>query len=191
MCPGPTSAIVEAWIILAWRSESNRQVGRKTGDAGNAAPGALVAPDLLQTSLLGGRPEFLGPPVVLMKKLVFFAALALGVLPLTAKAFGGHMGGGHLGMGPRGSSRPAFGHDFRDPGRGFAFRHDGRFDGRAFAPDGRFFRDRRAFFLRHHRRFFRSDFAFIGFGFPYPYDPFYPFYPYPYIPYYPYSYYPY
>lgn len=141
----------------------------------------------LQTSLSGGRPEFLGPPVALMKKLgVFLAAMALGTLPLTAEAFGGHMGGGHLGMGPRGFSRPAFGHDFRDPGRGFAFRNDGRFDGHAFARDGRFFRDRRAFFFRHHRRFFRSDFAFIGFGFPYPYDPFYPFYPYPYYPYYPY-----
>jgi hypothetical protein len=119
-----------------------------------------------------------------MKKFgVFLAAAALGALPLTAAAFGGHMGGGrpgmamgHLGMmGPHAFNRPAFGHDFRGPGGGFAFRHDGRFDGRAFARDGRFFRDRRAFFFRHHRRFFRSDFAFIGFGFPYPYYPFYPY----------------
>jgi hypothetical protein len=126
-----------------------------------------------------------------MKKLgVFLAVAALGALPLTAEAFGGHMGGGSRGMGPHGFNRPAFGDGFRGLGRrdGFAFRRDGRFDGRAFARDGRFFRDRQEFFFRHHRRFFRSDFAFFGFGFPYPYYPYYPdpYYPYPYYPYYPY-----
>jgi hypothetical protein len=119
-----------------------------------------------------------------MKKLgVFLAAAALGALPLTAAAFGGHMGGGRPGMamghpgmvGPHGFNRPAFGHGFRGPG--FAFRHDGRFDGRAFAHDGRFVGHHREFFFHHHRHFFRSDFAFFCFGFSYPYYPYYPYLP--------------
>ena len=136
-----------------------------------------------------------------MKKFgVFLAAAALGALPLTAAAFGGHMSGGRLGMamgqpgmmGPHAFNRSAFGHGFRGAGRpeGFAFRHDGHFEGRAFARDGRFFRHHREFFFRHHhRRFFRSNVVLVGVGFPYyPYYPYY--YPYPYDGY-PYDYYPY
>ena len=120
-----------------------------------------------------------------MKKIgVFLAAAALGALPLSAEAFGCHLGGGRAGMGSHGFNRPAFGQNFRGLSRsnGFAFRHDGRFDRRAFARNDRFFH-------RHHR-FFHSDFAFFGFGFPYPYYPYYPG-PYPYDLYYPYPYYPY
>jgi hypothetical protein len=111
---------------------------------------------------------------------VFLVAAALGTLPVTAWAFGGHMGGvagGHVGMGPS----TGFGHEFRTPGR-FAFRQDNRFRGRAFARNSHFFPNNR-FFV--NRRFFRSNAVFVGFGFPYPY------YPYPYYPYYPYPYYPY
>jgi hypothetical protein len=119
-------------------------------------------------------------------------AAALWALPLTAGAFGGHtegghvggghvegghvggghVGGGHVGGGHVGMGRgPGFGHGFRDSGRanGFAFRHHGSFRDHNFARDGRFFRN-------HHR--FRSDFAFFGFGFPYPYYPYYSYYPY-------------
>ena len=123
-----------------------------------------------------------------MKKVcVFLVAAALGALPVTAWAFGGHMGGvagGHVGLGPS----TGFGHEFRTPGR-FAFRQDNRFRGRAFArnshffPNNRFFVNRRFFpdnrFFPNHR-FFRSNAVFVGFGFPYPY---YPYYPYPYYPY--------
>lgn len=123
---------------------------------------------------------------------VFLAAVTFGGLPLTAGAFGGgHMvaghpsmamaGGrpgmamGHPGMGLHGFNRAGVGHGFRGPGNGFAFRHDGRFHGRAFVHDGHFF--------HHHRHFFRSDFAFVGFGFPYAYYPYYPYYSYPYYGY--------
>jgi hypothetical protein len=115
-----------------------------------------------------------------MKKyLVFLAAAALGALPLSAGALGAHGGGGHpaMTMGHPGSgthafNRPGLGHEFRGSGRGegFAFRHHGPFRGHDFGREDRFFR-------RHHR-FFRSDFAFVGFGFPYAYYPYYPYYPY-------------
>jgi hypothetical protein len=43
----------------------------------------------------GGRPGFLGQPFASMKKFrVLLMAAVLGTLPVTAWAFGGHMGGG-------------------------------------------------------------------------------------------------
>ena len=94
-----------------------------------------------------------------MKNLrVLFVTAVLGTLPVTAWAFGGHMGGGPHFSGAR--------------GRDLAF-HDGRFHNRFFAHD-HFFRD--------HRRFF-VGFDFVGFGFSYWWYPdyyYYGYYGYPY-----------
>jgi hypothetical protein len=73
-----------------------------------------------------------------MKKFrVLLVAAVLGTFPVTAWAFGGHMGGGaggHAGMMGPGAG---FGHEFGTSGR-FAFRQDNRFRGRAFVRNDRF-----------------------------------------------------
>jgi hypothetical protein len=89
--------------------------------------------------------------------------------------------GDHAGMEPLFSGEPGSGHVLGPWSRGhdFAFRHhdDGRFRGRGFDRDDRFF---------HRHRFF-ADFRFFGFGYPYDWYPDYYYYGYPYD----YSYYDY
>ena len=101
-----------------------------------------------------------------MKKYGDFLAAALGALPLTARAVSGHMGPGRPGMGSHVFNSPALGDRVRGPGRsdGFVFRSEGRFHRHEFDRDD-------GDFDRHHR-FSRSEVGFVGFGFPYPYDPY-------------------
>jgi hypothetical protein len=78
------------------------------------------------------HPKLATLPFTSMKKYgVFLAAAALGALPLSAGAFGGHTGGGRPSVAPRVFNQPGFGHEFRGPERGGgpAFGQDGRSHG--------------------------------------------------------------
>jgi len=113
------------------------------------------------------------------------AAVVAASLPVTAQVAPDDVMGDHSGIRPHFSGEPGPGLVLGpwSRGRDFAFRHhdDGRFCGRDFDRDDRFF---------HRHRFF-ADFRFFGFG--YPYDWYRDYYGYPYYFGYPldYSYYDY